>query len=450
MKPLSKELEQALSAILGRLRHLKANWDQAHASYFDPAAFLVALQNCIATSRTVTFILQSHKASIPDFESWYAPFQAKFAQDSLMRWAKLARNKIEKQGDLETLSQVRAELIAGYAYHPHTEWTPSSVLWSVEQIRHSIPKRLLDPHVIESGALAVERRWIDVELPDREVLDALAHVYGQLALMIISLHEHCGVPIPEANPRLGEHLLRNLLPDGRVPSMERPFEDRGIYVAIKYGATLGYRREFRAVDRTQGEKALKRYGKDQPFARLREAKTLLEVASIFFERARAIMLKDGYHISIYFPFKEGLFLGPIVVRPQDRIDKYLIIRDIAHFVKRTGADTLLHISEAWTAAIDDIPKGKFADAATNREEILALAAANSSGDQVHLSAVIVRKKEKKHKVKKLLPTQVETDGGLVSMAPVLEVWGKLDVLRLTDDDVAPWAKEHFTRDTSTI
>jgi hypothetical protein len=145
--PLPEDLGKALTAVLRRLAHLRTNWNQALSSYFEFGGFLIALQSCITTSRTVTFILQNHKSAIPDFESWYAPFKIKFDQDPLMKWAKLARNKIEKQGDLEMLSQVRAELIAAYSHNPKTNWVPSKVVWSSEQFRRSIPRHLLGAHV---------------------------------------------------------------------------------------------------------------------------------------------------------------------------------------------------------------------------------------------------------------------------------------------------------------
>jgi hypothetical protein len=168
--------------------------------------------------------------------------------DPIMRWAVLARNKIEKQGDLETLSQMRVELIVSYAGNPVTDWMTMGISWSTDQIRRSIPAKLLSQHVIDNGVLSVERHWADSELPDKEVLDGLAHVYGQLALLVVSLHDHLGVPIPDHQPDHGEHLLRNLREDGRLPSMERPLENRAIYVAVKDGSILGYRREFGRAD----------------------------------------------------------------------------------------------------------------------------------------------------------------------------------------------------------
>lgn len=210
-----------------------------------------------------------------------------------MRWAVQARNKIEKQGDLETLSQIRAELIAGYIGNPVTNWATMGINWSPEQIRRSIPRRLLDQHVIEHGTLSVERRWIDSELPDTEVLDALAHMYGQLAFLLISLHDHVGVPIPDHSRDHGEHLLRNLGEDGRLPSMERPLENRALYIAVKDGSILGLRREFGHPDPHVSLKSMKRYRHFKPAKRLMDTSTFAEVAAMYFEMARVVTVRDG-------------------------------------------------------------------------------------------------------------------------------------------------------------
>jgi hypothetical protein len=223
---MTKEIRDALSAMLGRLKQANSLWHQALDNYFVPDRFRIAAQGFITTSRTVTFIVQSHKNGIPEFDAWYESQRERFASDAVMVWAKNARNKIEKQSDLETLSQSRVELIAAYAWNPITHWAPASVFASLDDIRRAIPTRYLDKHVIENGILSIERRWVDIELPDHEILDAMAHVYGQLAKMLISLYEHLSVAIPALDPSLGEPLLMNLLPDGRTSSMERPLVDQ--------------------------------------------------------------------------------------------------------------------------------------------------------------------------------------------------------------------------------
>jgi hypothetical protein len=434
MTGISADKVDALSAVLRRLKQVDAHWHEALAVYFEPDRFRVAMQNCITVARTVSFILQSHKAAIPEFERWYGPWTARFAADPVMRWAVLARNKIEKQGDLETQSQMRSELIAAYAGNPVTNWTAASVAWSSEQVRRSIPARLLDPHVIESGVLSIERRWVDSALPEFEVLDALAHVYGQLALMLVDLHRHLDVAIPEENPNLGHHLLRHLLADGRLPSMERPLEERAVYIAVKDGAFLGYRYEFGRIDSATRRKAERRYRHKEAARLLTEASTLLDIANAQFAMARTIMLRDHHHATMFIPLLGIQPLDLIIAPPRNRADKYMLVRDIARYVRRIGADGLIRISEAWTANWDDIPRGGFAEDAPNRGESLTLAAVNSAGEQISLSAEIERKRIKKRKVKRLGPTEIEMNGRVVSMAPVLEVWGRLDALRLDEKD----------------
>jgi hypothetical protein len=89
-------------------------WHQAETAYFDPDGFRLAAQSAIQTLRSVTFILQKNKRAIAGFEQWYGGWQKRLATDELMRWIVDARNRIEKEGDLETHSYVRAEIVASY------------------------------------------------------------------------------------------------------------------------------------------------------------------------------------------------------------------------------------------------------------------------------------------------------------------------------------------------
>ena len=427
----------ALTAVITRLKQVHSLWFQALNAYFAPHEFRIAIQNCISTCRTVTFILQSNKSAIPDFDTWYKIHTQKFDADSIMQWAKHARNKIEKQGDLETLSQLQAELIAAYAGHPITQWIPTDLFSSVEQIRHSIPAKWLnDPHMVEHGVLLIRRRWIDVELPGHEILDALAHVYGQLALMIISLHEHCGVPIPKHNPELGVHLLAGLRSNGRLPSMEHHLEDRVTHISIKNGSVLQFKEKKETITRPKLEKASKRYG-DVQWERLATAESLLDVAHIHFNAARQVILRDHEHRTVFVLLKGNVPFEIIGAEPQDRMDKYMLMRKVAQHVRDAEADGVLHIGESWVAKPEDVPKGGYAADAANRKEALLLLGVNAQGQHVQMQSIIERKKVKRHKIKQLLPTEVYTDGKPISMAPVLEVWGKLDILGLNSSEGWP-------------
>jgi hypothetical protein len=445
MNAISAEVAGAVSAVLRRLTQVNIHWHEALSEYFEPNRFRIAMQNCITSARSVTFILQNYKSVIPGFEEWYAPWQSRFRDDPVMRWAVQARNKIEKQGDLETVSQMRVELVAAYVGNPVTKWTTMPVRWSLDQIRRSIPAKLISQYVIENGVLSIERRWVDTELPETEVLDALAHVYGQLALLTVSLHDHISLPLTEHRAGLSEHILHNLLQDGRSPSMERPLEDRAIYITVKDGSLVSYRRDFKPrPSDAEYNRVQRRYGNLKLAKRLTTSSTLMEVAKVYFDIARTIMARDGHHLNVFIPLKGVRQIGQVVAEPQSRADKYMLMRDIARYVRRIDADGLLHVSEAWMAQPEDIPRRRYPDQARNRLEILMMDAVSANSQPLSFSATIQRKLIRKQKVKALGPTQIEEGGRVISMAPVLEVWGKLDVLRLHElSDWDEWLKDHY-------
>lgn len=206
---------------------MRALWEQAARDYFKPAAFQLALQNCVTTSRTVTFILQNHKHDIDGFDEWYEGYQESWRADPIMRWAVDARNKIEKQGDLEMHSQVRAKIIASYIGAAETNWLPQALFTSPQQMLRLIPRRFHIPQIIEHGSLLIERRWVHTALPDHEVLAALAHVHSALADLVNALADKEGIDAPpvECAPL----------------SMKPLLMDRALYLAIKDGAELGLR-----------------------------------------------------------------------------------------------------------------------------------------------------------------------------------------------------------------
>src|SRR5436190_24073343 len=103
-----------LAAVDRRLADAHRLWHEAHAAYFDPDAFRLKSQLAVQTLRQITFILQNQKRRIPSFETWYGGWQERLRADPLLRWLVAARNKVEKQGDLEAESFVKAEIIASH------------------------------------------------------------------------------------------------------------------------------------------------------------------------------------------------------------------------------------------------------------------------------------------------------------------------------------------------
>jgi len=141
-----------LVAVDRRLQDAHRLWHQAEESYFDPDGFRIAAQNTVQTLRTVTFILQKHKRLVPDFDMWYGVkeqpgyWQKRLAADPLMCWMKDARNRIEKQRDLEANSFVRAEVLASYLEEGPRVEVPAHLFRNPAALMQSIPEDVLRKH----------------------------------------------------------------------------------------------------------------------------------------------------------------------------------------------------------------------------------------------------------------------------------------------------------------
>lgn len=392
-------------------------WEDAAASYFDPDRFQLALQNCITVSRTVTFILQANKREVEGFDEWYAQHQESWRADPTMTWAKEARNAIEKKGDLETHSQVRAMIVADYLDGPETEWAPQALFESPHQIYLSVPKRFLIPHVLENGTLVIERRWVDRELPSMEVLEALAYVYGRLADMVVSFLNHAKVPVP---PEVTET---------RPDAMGALAMDRAMYLSMKDGSLRGFRylsKPLEKPDAKNKSRLVARYGKIAKWKHLKEAKTFRVVAEAYFKSARNMMLRDGFHHSFTFFLKGLVVISIIPTDHADRASRYVLMRDLARLARIEGADGVFMIGEAWTAQREDIPKSGFAVDAKKRGEALLMNAANSRGESFVLEAMIERKRNNPKKVKRIGKTLVIEGGFQFIFYPFMREWGCVD------------------------
>ena len=136
-----------LAAVDQRLDDLHRLWHQAEDAYFDPGAFRVAIQSAIQTMRSVTFILQKNKAIIPDFDRWYGEWQKTLGADPLMVWMRDARNTIEKAGDLDAHSFVRAEIVASYLDNDPRVDVPAKLWDAPLQLVKSIPAGAVGDHI---------------------------------------------------------------------------------------------------------------------------------------------------------------------------------------------------------------------------------------------------------------------------------------------------------------
>ena len=408
-----------LQAVDRRLDDLHRQWHQAEQAYFDPEAFRVAIQTAIQTARTVSFILQSNKALIPQFDTWYQDWQERLRSIPLMRWMVDARNRIEKQGDLESHSWVRAEILASHLDDGPREDVPAELFEGPKRILDQIPKNALGKHIFKDGVLRIERRWVENSLPDYELLDAVAIAYGHLSSLVADAHRQMGLQEPKIMTAQGELPYDRAMAGGRMPCMIGHNENRALDIWIATGELLEFEARPMTLDLQKAEEAAKRYGIDVTGDRTND-KDPRSSARYFFTMARRMFLHDGHHVFMVIIFKDGQPLNMREVRIEEHGQKYVFMRHLANDVLRMGGDAVLTISEIWRAKpnreftyqrVVDMP---------DREEALAATLVMKDGEPLHLHAKICRNGEKIE-----LADTVETEGGFpYALAPVYAVWGR--------------------------
>lgn len=422
-----------LAAIDRRLADAHKLWHQAEAAYFDPDGFRLAIQNAIQTLRSLTFILQSHKALIPNFTDWYGDYvdekhgkrgkwQERLHADPLMRWMVEARNKIEKRGDLESYSIVRVEIIASYYDDGPRIDVPAHLFENTEALLKNIPNNLLGQHIRRNGGVRIQRRWVENTLPDYELLDAVAVYYGKLTELVHDAHRQIGVEPPQTIH--DEDGASFDLPSmgWRFPCMIGHEKPRALTLSLADGAKVEFETKSECVKMDAAEFAnlTDRYGSNAFDAMSRAYETDIELAAGFFSVARAIFLRDGYHRSILLLFRNRKLIRPIEIRVEDVLQRYILMRQLADEVTKSGADGAILIGEAWLARSDELrPYERPADSSA-RVEGLSLDMVSKDGDPLNCLARIVRE------AGKVSLSKAEISGVTTSFmfAPFYQAWGR--------------------------
>lgn len=244
-----------LSAVDRRLADVHRQWHEAERGYFDPETFRISIQAAIQTLRTVTFIVQSNKRLFADFDPWYESWQNRLRADHLMRWMVDARNKIEKQGDLEAHSFVRAEIMASYYEEGPRMEVPAELFQSPVELISGIPTGALQNHVFKDGILRIQRRWVENSLPEYELLDAVAIAYGKVAQLVADAHRQLGLEplstmVGDIDRTEGDESR-----GGRLPCMIGHDDARSHHVWLATGQPMEIDRKSVEFDRKGAEQA---------------------------------------------------------------------------------------------------------------------------------------------------------------------------------------------------
>lgn len=408
-----------LAAVDRRLEDVHRHWHSAERAYFKPQAFRVAIQTAIQTLRTVTFILQSNKHVIPDFDGWYEHWQERLKADALMRWMVDARNKIEKQGDLEAHSFVRAEIVASYLNNGPIIDVPAKLFEGPRVILKAIPKKSdLGEHITKFGTLRIQRRWVENSLPEHELLDAVAIAYGKIAEVVHDAHRAIGRDPPiTVDAETGEQYAPGRA--GRMPCMIGHGDARTINLSISDGSRFELSQLSIPLDVEEGRKNAEKYGlkPEEIWGGKGDQEAVL---NSLFRAARTMTEKDGHHVTMIVLLRGNKPVRLAQVEFPDQGAKYVVMREMANEVAKLAADGVILIGEGWLAKADaDKPYMRAADA-PDRIEMLHAVLVRRDGDPVELIADFQRQGDRV----KLADTQIIRSGRHYIFAPIYEIWGR--------------------------
>ena len=391
-------------------------WGKASDSYFDPDEFRVHLQACIQAFRSVTWILQSHKAAIANFDVWYAGWQDIMRADPILRWLVEARNKIEKQGDLEAKSILRV--------------TGSGSWFDGKEIEKELPpktrpgeislilKRFSRNQTVDDEAiLKVERCWLDSEMPDAEVLDTLCHCYLVMRKLLRDAHEKLAVPAAgkcnfyDAATRTNEELPEFMM------TAQQP---RISWIRLKDGASVTMQQTRKIIKRTDPEtiEAQQRYGASVKVNQaLKDAKSFREICAAWFQHSKRMLEVDGHLIpTALIMTDKSMQIQQLWM--SDRTDKHMVMRHVADSCKRMDAVSVMIINEAWTAPAEFAATGKHAIDCPQRGEAAVLHGLTRSGEAISCINHFTRQGGKV-----VFSEDDITEGELPNiMAPFAKVW----------------------------
>jgi hypothetical protein len=352
-----------------RVEEVHHFWHECAAGYQDPEEFRVKLNACIQAARNVTFAIQKEGNLIPGFDEWYPTWQEKMKSDPIMKWLNEARRRIVHEGDLETQSQAIVRLQIGYpdAAREVAEGLPQSFrrgvkedppqfevspMATLDEILAEIDAIPLPTRIRRESTISIERRWVDSELPDMELLDVLAHAYGFLNQIIHSAHKRAGidhglminiegerVPVPELEAE-----------GGRSPCMVTSRAMRTVNFHTEKGtlATGGKMWSIES-DSVQEERAARRYGLHNVVQAETKPTSLIDLLPMYISIAQTIGHTGEEHGWFIFFFRGMTPVGREALLARDAADKRNLAQRIAEIVAINRIDGIIEVGEVWQA-----------------------------------------------------------------------------------------------------
>jgi len=377
---LSPEADCPVSTAHVRLSEFHLLWHQAAASYDNPPLFHANLNAALQASRNVTFALQADKAKVPDFDTWYAAWQARFGKDRVMLWLRDARNQVVKQTDLTTASRARACILLSWTDELVREFDTDPAMSNADLLAQLVREDAsqMPAFMRQEAVLCVEREWVAESFPDCELLSVLEGGFRSLHALLREAHERCGRTMTEYT-RPGDGSLRPAVPhpSGRLVCMApgRAFDS---YVKLKSGDAIAVTPQPIVDDAMEtAEKAARRYKlKDGKPDRAAPEDPLAFGGNMMWIAKKMLVRDRRLHTVVMLRTPNGLYMNALEFA--DQAEKYVAMRHVAADVERLGAFAVILVGEVWTLPVDKF-RGIRPTDSPEREEAICVEMATVEG-----------------------------------------------------------------------
>ena len=373
-----------------RLSDLANLLQNCHSTYMDPDLFRMNANQFLQTARTVIFIIQKNKESIPSFDQWYVPAVVDgWKEDKVMRWAKEARNAIEKEGDLELHSSLNARLI--YSYFVEQDMTmeigrTELLNFGVAKLVRYAQKKLvrfaqqkLPSGVSDVALIKIERCWVASTIKEWELLRALLYVYTRHLECCKSLAAKLGTKLDESIP--AEDHFEYITSETR---QVRYFKLNGMQTHSLVSERIKIDRSFKPPEHIQhlltGTSIEKR-----PVM-----KSLTEASEWYKKMAIATFEHYGNHTFMLFILDKAW--RPIdMMNPhfEDQADKFIFWRMVAENITNQKAFGAIWIGESWRRTATEFPHTPMRNMPITGER-LSLVGIDGTGTRLRYDWEIVR------------------------------------------------------------
>jgi len=394
-------------------------WISCAKNYYDPESFRLNLNNCIQTLRTITWILQKSKSDIPGFNEWYKKWQSQMRSDQILKWLNDSRNRIVKEGDLILFSKAKIAIVTSWFEPPSIEIEIPPFTKTSDFVRVISKKISMKPSYLDA-ILRVERKWVDSELPKKELLEALAHTFRFLTEILLDAHKL--FPKDKYVEKCSWYHVYNSQKSQIHGGMNSFDWYRTSWFDLKNNEFVDIQENVINKKLLSKKELKERYSSClSSIEKFKDAKNLNDEAKIFFEMAKGVLKRDGYHSSIAIIGYPDGSKKTYYLEFKDKSDKILVIHKLANTLKSTGAITLILISESWMYPASTVKYTKKGFEGPDKKEVLSLSALNTKGDEFHHN-VIFEKLDNKIVIKEESQDKFANFNEFL-LLPIKKAWG---------------------------